>query len=73
MDKAEYADQGGVAKLGWFESGQQEDDCQHYFTEVLTVPNQKMCLETQTISCSHLFSLFHSTLNGSFYNCGNTV
>ncbi len=31
-----------------------------------------MCLETQTISCSHLFSLFHFSLKGSFYNCGNT-
>lgn len=27
-----------------------------------------MCLETQTISYSHLFSLFHFSLKGSFYN-----
>lgn len=43
------------------------------FVEVLTVPKQKMCLETQTISCSHLFSLLHFTLNGSFYNCEKIV
>lgn len=56
--------QSGLQSLGWFEH--REEDCQ------LTVPNQKMCLETQTISCIHLFSLFLFSLKGSFSNCWST-
>lgn len=69
--KALWEEGTGVEVPSWadFES---ERDWQHYFTEVLTVPNQKMCLETQRIFCSHLFSLCHLSLKGSFYKCGNT-